>query len=70
MFHLGHDAKLKVWCNRDISKNEPEAYLLDKNGTEEDMLRKIVFIISQNTDCNTDKINLKNMLFNYGLRNF
>lgn len=43
---------------------------MDMNGTEEDMIRKIIFIISENTDPYTDRINLKDKLLRFGLRNF
>jgi hypothetical protein len=34
------------------------------------MLRKIVFIVSENTDQYTDRINLREKLLWYGVRNF
>lgn len=48
MFHVTLNKKVKIWCHKDISKSKPS--LNTSNGTEQDMVRKIIRIIEENSD--------------------
>lgn len=50
MFHICENGRAKVWCNSQLYKLQPESYLLDANGKQEDMIYRIISILDENTD--------------------
>lgn len=47
MLHVTLNKKVKVWCHKDISKPKPTQ---SSKGTEQDMVKKIIRIIEENSD--------------------
>ena len=52
---INEQGLVKVWLNRDLSKNYPEEYPIepqarDPDEEEDDMVEEIIKVISENTD--------------------
>lgn len=62
MICINQEGRVKVWVNGELDKSYPDGALLGLQGTERDMVRKIVQLIDQNTDNRTLPENIGAML--------
>lgn len=48
MFHITKNSRVKIWCDKDISKTRPQPNRMNKENTkkrEEEMVKKIIRLI-------------------------
>lgn len=59
MICINNHGKSKVWINDDLSKNYPDFCDAEDDGSEQDMVRRAVDLLDQNTDPSTRPISVK-----------
>jgi hypothetical protein len=50
MICLNQQGRVKVWANGELEKSYPVERVMGGNGTEKEMVRRIIQLVDQNTD--------------------
>jgi hypothetical protein len=59
MICINNQGKAKVWINDDLSKNYPDPCDVDDEGSEQEMVRRTVELLDENTDASTRPVSVR-----------